>query len=237
MPSSRDMRLPKVERLAATGMSSASIAAQLGVHYSTINDDRSIILHRRGLRSDTADDIPPLQLPPSNTTLSGTWSSPAKCEPAWASTPNQPGVYRWFLGGELPEPFNWPAHLSPLGQGDLIYVGKASNLRTRAKHHKLPTAGSTLRRTLASLIGFPGVWQGRSAHPRIAAEHNALLTEWMTNNLLMSFRVISDHETLESAERVLRKESKAPMNKDSMTPEQRYTSEVGKLWKANAARP
>lgn len=186
MQSSRDMRLPKVERLAATGMSSASIAAQLGVHYSTINDDMSIIRHRRGLRSDTADIIPALRLPTPSTTASGTWSSPAKCEPAWASTTNQPGVYRWFLGGELPEPFNWPAHLSPLGPGDLIYVGKASNLRTRAKHHKLPTAGSTLRRSLASLMGFPGVWQGRSAHPRIAAEHNARLSEWMTSNLLMS---------------------------------------------------
>ena len=137
----------------------------------------------------------------------------------------------------MPEPFNWPDHLSPLSHGDLIYVGKASNLRTRAKHHKLPTAGSTLRRTLASLMGFPGVWQGRSAHPHIAAEHNALLTEWMTSNLLMSFKVVNDHETLESAEKVLRNESRGPMNKDFMTPEQRYTSEVGKLWRATAVRP
>lgn len=197
----------------------------------------SIIRHRRGLRNDTADGVPPPQLPTSPTTSSGIWSSPSKCESAWANTTNQPGVYRWFLGGELPEPFNWSDHLSPLSQGDLIYVGRASNLRTRAKHHKLPTAGSTLRRTLASLMGFPGVWQGKSAHPRVAAEHDALLTDWMTSNLLMSFRIISDHETLESAEKVLRNESKAPMNKDFMTPEQRYVSEVGRLWKANAVRP
>lgn len=236
MPSSREIRLPEVERLAAAGMSNAAIATQLGVHYSTVADDMATVRHRHALQVDGAVNPPAQNLPTSGKSVTGTWSELAPCETAWATTTNQPGVYRWFLDGAPPEPFNWPDHLSPLSPGDLIYVGKAVNLRTRAKHHKLPTAGSTLRRTLASLMGFPGVWQGKSAHPRIAEEHNALLTEWMTNNLLMSFRCLNDHETLKSAELLLRNQSKTPLNKDAMTPEQLHASEVGKRWKASAVR-
>lgn len=236
MQSSRDLRLPEVERLAATGMSNAAIAAQLGVHYSTVADDMATVRHRRVLRTEPANITPPpIRRAPIKPT-SETWSDLAECEIAWNATTNDAGVYKWFLGGSLPQPFNWPSHLSPLRQGDLIYVGKATNLRARAKHHKLPTAGSTLRRTLASLIGYPGVWQGKSAHPRIAEKDNALLTEWMTNNLLMSFRVLLDHEPLESAEALLRNQSRAPLNKDSLTPEQQHASAVGKDWKANAVR-
>ncbi|MEO5780889.1 GIY-YIG nuclease family protein [Arthrobacter sp. PAMC25284] len=217
-------------------MSTAAIAAQLGVHYSTVANDLAAVRPRRVPRIDSPVSSPPQNLPTSDTSATGTWSGLAQCENAWAATMNQPGIYRWFLDGPLPEPFNWPAHLSPLGLGDLLYVGKATNLRTRAKHHKLPTAGSTLRRTLASLMGFPGVWHGKSAHPRIAEEHNAFLTDWMTNNLLMSFRGLQEHETLESAEVLLRKQSKAPLNKDAMTPEQLHASEVGRRWKASAIR-
>lgn len=237
MPTSREIRLPEVERLAAAGMSHADIAAQLGVHYSTIADDMATVRHRRSLRTDVVVSKPqPVRREPSTSTTE-TWSGLAHCETAWAATTNEAGVYKWFLSGAMPEPFNWPNHLSPLCRGDLIYVGRATNLRTRAKHHKLPTAGSTLRRTLASLMAFPGVWHGKSAHPRIAEGHDALLTEWMSNNLLMSFRVLGKHETLESAEALLRNQLRAPLNKDSLTPEQLHSSAVGKRWKANAVRP
>jgi hypothetical protein len=82
------------------------------------------------------------------------WTVPAACDDAWRETPGTPGVYRWFLSGEVPRDFNWPQALTPIVTGDLIYVGKATSLRTRAKHHKLGTAKSTLRRALASLMGL-----------------------------------------------------------------------------------
>jgi len=234
MPSSREIRLPEVERLAGIGMSYVGIAAQLGVHPRTVADDMATVRHRRTLRIGATVGTTPQVVSSSSTSGTRTWSGLSRCETAWTATKNQPGVYKWVLGGAMPEPFNWPDHLSPLRQGDLIYVGKATNLRTRAKHHKLPTSGSTLRRTLASLMGFPGVWQGKSAHPRIDEKHNAFLTQWMTDNLLMSFSFLQDDERLETVETQLREKCKAPLNKDSMTPEQEHASEVGKRWKANA---
>jgi hypothetical protein len=237
MPSSREIRLPEVERLAATGMSYSRIAARLGVHPRTIADDMATVRYRRSRRNGGSVETPPRTMPSARASATPVWSSLVPCETAWAATKNQPGVYKWVLGGALPASFNWPDHLSPIGQGDLIYVGKATNLRTRAKHHKLPTSGSTLRRTLASLMGFPGIWQGKAAHPRIGEEHNALLTKWMTDNLLMSFSVLQNNEKLETVEILLRQQSKAPLNKDSMTPEQGHVSEVGKRWKANAVGP
>lgn len=162
------------------------------------------------------------------------WSGPLHPEAAWASTPREAGVYRWFLDGPLPDSFNWPTGLVPLAAGDLVYVGRATNLRTRAKHHRLPTPGSTLRRTLASLMGYPAVWRGKSAHPGISEGHNSLITEWMTNNLLMSFRVLQSDEILKDAETALRRESQAPLNKDHMSPEQEHASAAGNLWRQTA---
>ena len=85
-------------------------------------------------------------------------------------------------------------------------------------------------------MGLPGVWLGKSAHPRISEEHNDFLTAWMSNNLLMSFRLVEAHDSLNAVEKQLRDASMAPFNKDSMTPEQRYASDIGKIWKANAVR-
>lgn len=146
------------------------------------------------------------------------------------------GVYQWFLAGDLPAQFKWPGHLTQIAVDDVIYAGKASNLRTRAKHHKLQTYSSSLRRTLASLMGFPAVWAGSSAHPRISREHNVALSRWMTGNLLMSFSVVPEHENLKDVEDALRDSLRAPLNKDSLTPEQLYVLEVGDKWQAAAGR-
>lgn len=167
-----------------------------------------------------------------------TWTKAAPCDEAWASTPKAKtaGVYKWFLAGDLPPQFHWPEHLTPITVGDLIYAGKASNLRARAKHHKLQTYSSSLRRTLASLVDFPAVWQGTSAHPRISREHNAALSRWMTGNLLMSFSELHENENLTDVENALRRSLKAPLNKDSLTPEQLYVLDVGDKWQAAACR-
>ena len=162
------------------------------------------------------------------------WTEPLLAADAWASTTTSAGLYQWFLDGPLPESFNWPSSLSPMLAGNVLYVGKATNLRTRAKHHRLPTSGSTLRRTLASLMGYPAVWRGKSAHPGISEADNVLLTQWMSNNLLMSFRVLRAGEVLKDTETALRDKARAPLNKDYMSPEQEHVSAVGKLWKVTA---
>ncbi|WP_458109588.1 GIY-YIG nuclease family protein [Arthrobacter sp. R3-55] len=237
----------EVERLAATGITQEAIAAQVGVHRSTVADDLSILRGRKSkldrARARVAPEsvvnqapfrpTPPVA-PSPQTPSDRTWSERLPCDTAWASTRNEKGVYRWFLAGALPESSDWPDHLTPIAQGSLIYVGKATNLRTRAKHHKLQTSSSTLRRTLSSLMGFPAVWHGSSAHPRIREVHHALLTRWMTGNLLMSYSPLRDGEVLSSVEDALRRESKAPLNKDGMTAEQLYASQIGIKWKAAA---
>ncbi|WP_368736503.1 GIY-YIG nuclease family protein [Paenarthrobacter aurescens] len=132
-------------------------------------------------------------------------------------TPRKAGVYKWFLTGDLPVPFYWPDHFTPIVRDDLIYIGRANSLPTRAKHHKLQTSKSSLRRTLASLIGLPALWERSSAHPGIDAGHHALLTTWMTGNLAMSFSEIRAGEKLTDVEATLRNQFKAPLNKDNKT--------------------
>lgn len=236
MQPNREARQREAVRLRAGDMSTAEIAKQLGVSWSTANDylADSRSKHRT---SHIESSYEPVQLRTSAVLDASTsWSDPISCESAWNSTIPLPGVCKWFLGGQLPESYNWPEHLAPIAQGDLIYVGKASNLRRRAKHHRLPTSGSTLRRTLASLMGFPGVWLGKSAHPRVSGEHSDFLTAWMSSNLLMSFRLIGEHESLNKVEKQLRVASVAPLNKDSLTREQQHASEIGKIWQASAVR-
>lgn len=148
-----------------------------------------------------------------------------------ASNSMRPGLYRWYLSGPLPLTFQWSIGLEPINIGDLVYGGQATNLRTRAKHHRLGTASSTLRRTLASLAGYQAVWVGKSAHPRISQEDDILLTRWMTDNLTMSFQVLGARELLHDAERDLRAASRAPLNKDGLTREQEYASSAGMNWK------
>lgn len=161
------------------------------------------------------------------------WTVIESCEKAWVATPRLSGVYRWFLQGDLPKDFNWPQALTPIRQGDLIYVGRATSLRTRAKHHKLPTSQSTLRRALASLMGLQAEWRGNSAHPGLVREHEMQLTSWMTNNLSMSFVVVSA-SLVESTEKSLRASLKPPLNRDGLTPEQRHTSAAAAEMQRNA---
>lgn len=151
------------------------------------------------------------------------WTTPENCAKAWAATPTIPGVYKWFLRGTLPIDFDWPPVLRPIRQGDLIYIGRSTSLRTRAKHHKLLTSKSTLRRALAALMGMQAEWRGASAHPGLIHDHETRLTSWMTDNLTMSFVTI-DPASLVGTEKSLRTSLKPPLNRDGLTAEQRHTS-------------
>jgi len=151
------------------------------------------------------------------------WTDIESCNKAWAAAPTSSGVYKWFVQGDLPEDFNWPPALTPIRKGDLIYIGRAKFLRTRAKHHRLPSSQSTLRRALASLIGLQAEWRGNSAHPALIREHELQLSSWMTSNLAMSFAVVPP-SVVETTEKTLRTTLKPPLNRDGLTPEQRHTS-------------
>lgn len=140
----------------------------------------------------------------------------------------------WFLQGNFPLDFNWPPPLATIKPGDLIYIGRATSLRTRAKHHKLPTSKSTLRRALASLMGLQAEWRGSSAHPGLIQEHEMKLTNWMTNNLSMSFMAIDSTSFAENTEKSLRASLKPPLNRDGLTPEQGHTSEVAAAMQRDA---
>lgn len=162
------------------------------------------------------------------------WSIAEPCEKAWAATPTLPGVYMWFLQGKFPLDFNWPSPLATIKPGDLIYIGRATSLRTRAKHHKLPTSKSTLRRALASLMGLQAEWRGSSAHPGLIQEHEQKLTNWMTSNLAMSFVAMDSISLTENTEKSLRTTLKPPFNRDGLTPEQAHTSAAAAAMQRNA---
>jgi hypothetical protein len=256
----RERRMYETLRMQQSGLTRKVIASQLGVHISTVGDylatmryralrgesnhsepgnpngrnptetgadERQITYQVRNLNSVTLEE-------PGSRNECG-WSDPESCNAAWQKTRNFPGLYKWFLNDEMPIDANWPQNFEPLVSGTLIYVGRATNIRSRAKHHRLPTAGSTLRRTLASLLGYPAIWVGKSAHPRISAADHEALSVWMSQNLLMSFREVPLGQDLLAEESALRKVAKAPFNKDALTPAQEFVSAVGKSWRVSAS--
>lgn len=234
-----ETRRAAVLRLKTEGLTHSAIATQLGVHPSTIQDDVSILRSRERTAPEASPEAAPtphkVRTPerrPDDASVAVDWSLFQPCDVAWSQTPAQPGLYRWVLSGTLPEGFDWADHLEPINQGDLIYVGKAKQLRTRAKHHRLRTPGSTLRRALAALIGLQPMRRTRGKHPGLSDEDEARLSEWMYKNLEMSFRVLSTEESPLEAEGLLRRTSRAPLNRDGLTPEQQYVSRTGKAWLA-----
>ena len=164
------------------------------------------------------------------------WTVTAPAKVAWAAMPFAPGLYKCYLTGALPKDVNWPGELTPLKRGDLIYVGKATNLKSRAKHHAVQTSKSTFRRSLAALLGLQAQWHGRSAHPRLTDDDEEVLSAWIVKNLGMSFCVVSDADLAASLEEQMRTELRPPLNRDGHTPEQLHVSEVATAAHRNALR-
>ena len=164
------------------------------------------------------------------------WTATAPAKVAWAAMPFAPGLYKCYLTGAMPKNANWPAELTPLKRGDLIYVGKATNLKSRAKHHGVQTSKSTFRRSLAAILGLQAQWHGRSAHPRLTDTDEELLSAWMVKNVGMSFCLVPDAELLESLEDAMRSELCPPLNRDGRTPEQLHVSAVAAAAHGNALR-
>ena len=164
------------------------------------------------------------------------WTASAPAKVAWAAMPFAPGLYKCYLTGDMPKNVNWPAELTLLKRGDLIYVGKATNLRSRAKHHGVQTSKSTFRRSLAAILGLQAQWHGRSAHPRLTDTDEELLSAWMVSNLGTSFCVVPDADRVAGLEDAMRAELCPPFNRDGLTPEQLYVSTVAAAAHRNALR-
>ncbi|MFC8303874.1 GIY-YIG nuclease family protein [Specibacter sp. NPDC057265] len=152
------------------------------------------------------------------------WTATAPIKTAWSKMPFAPGIYQLHLTGALPQGMDWPAELRPLKRGDLLYVGKATNLKSRAKHHGVQTSKSTFRRSLAALMGLQAQWHGRSAHPRLTDADEEVLTVWMERNLGMQYALVPEPELLADLEEAMRAELCPPMNRDGRTPEQLHVS-------------
>lgn len=164
------------------------------------------------------------------------WTVKAPVKVAWQGMPFAPGIYKCFLSGAFPKNVNWPAELTPLKRGDLLYVGKASNLRSRAKHHAVQTSKSTFRRTLAALLGLQAQWHGKSAHPRLTDVDEEVLSAWMEANLTMSYCLVAESEVAAELEEALRSELCPPLNRDARTPEQLHVSAVAAAAQRGALR-
>lgn len=164
------------------------------------------------------------------------WTATAPVKVAWSGMPFAPGIYKLYLTGALPKDVNWPAGLTPLKRGDLLYVGKATNLKSRAKHHGVQTSKSTFRRTLAALMGLQAQWHGKSAHPRLTDIDEEVLSAWMERNLGMQYCVVPEQETLADLEEAMRAELCPPLNRDARTPEQLHVSQVAAAGQRGALR-
>ncbi|WP_074712115.1 GIY-YIG nuclease family protein [Arthrobacter alpinus] len=164
------------------------------------------------------------------------WTGTAPAKKSWQAMPFAPGMYKIFLTGALPKDANWPAELTPLKRGDLLYVGKATNLRSRAKHHAVQTSKSTLRRSLAAILGLQAQWHGKSAHPRLTDVDEEVLSAWMVANLGMSFAVVPELEPVSGLEDAMREELCPPLNRDGRSPEQLHVSAVTAAAQRNALR-
>ncbi|MBP2412236.1 hypothetical protein JOF48_001035 [Arthrobacter stackebrandtii] len=164
------------------------------------------------------------------------WTKTAPAKTAWQQMPLGPGIYKYYLTGGLPKNVEWPAELQPLKRGGLIYVGRATNLRSRARHHDTQTSKSTFRRSLAAVLGLQAQWHGRSAHPRLTDTDEELLSVWMASNLGTSFCVFQDTDSMAGIEDAMRAELRPPFNRDGLTPEQLHVSTVTTVANRNALR-
>lgn len=169
------------------------------------------------------------------------WSRPRTPDEAWRRLENQPGVYRWHLAsGSTPHIEQWPSHLEQLGEGSILYIGRAVNLRARAPHNRKASSGSSFRRNLAGVFGLQARWHGQSAHPKLTSSDETWLTTWMESSLVLSWAPVpaaADPSALLSAlEKGLRKKHQPPFNLDNRTEAQRYVAQCQDRLVARALR-
>lgn len=125
-------------------------------------------------------------------------TSPCSLSEAMAALPRTAGLYAWWAPPSVLPSF--PGPVNPADPGcRLLYLGKATRLRTRITSNHLRRSGSsTLRRTLAGLLmpteGYRTMWSDRVI---LVPEDEERLTGWMNKHLALTWTEHSDPLSVE----------------------------------------
>jgi hypothetical protein len=125
-------------------------------------------------------------------------SAPQALGRAPSALPTTAGVYAWWAPPEVMVSFPGPANTGDAGRR-LLYLGKASRLRSRVVSNHLRDSGrSTLRRTLAGLLmpteSYRTTWTDRVV---LIPEDEQRLTHWMHHHLTLTWTEHPDPVPLE----------------------------------------
>ena len=116
------------------------------------------------------------------------FTSPRLLTEAAVALPRTAGLYAWWAPPSVLPSFPGPTNSADPGRR-LLYLGKATRLRSRITSNHLKRSGSsTLRRTLAGLLmpteGYRTVWTDRVV---LVPEDEERLTEWMHEHLALTW--------------------------------------------------
>ncbi|MDN3023233.1 GIY-YIG nuclease family protein [Streptomyces sp. S.PB5] len=145
-------------------------------------------------------------------TTAALFTSPCALSEAAAALPKTPGLYAWWAAPTVLPSFAGPENSADPGRR-LLYLGKATRLRSRITSNHLRRSGSsTLRRTLAGLLmateGYRTTWTDRVV---LVPEDEERLTEWMHEHLSLTW---AEHPDPLSVEGELISRLGPPLNVD-----------------------
>ncbi|MCC8336645.1 GIY-YIG nuclease family protein [Streptomyces sp. R1] len=144
------------------------------------------------------------------------FTAPLSLAEAATALPSTAGLYAWWAPPSVLPSLTGPVN-SAAPDRRLLYVGKATRLRTRITSNHLRRSGSsTLRRTLAGLLmpseAYRTVWTDRVV---LVPEDEERLTDWMHRNLSLTW---VEHPDPLSAEGELITRLVPPLNVDGAVP-------------------
>ncbi|MFE9171186.1 GIY-YIG nuclease family protein [Streptomyces kebangsaanensis] len=145
------------------------------------------------------------------------FDSPHSLSGAAAVLPRTAGLYAWWAAPDVLPSFPGPANSTDPGLR-LLYVGKATRLRSRITSNHLRRSGSsTLRRTLAGLLmsaeGYRTAWT--TDRVVLVPEDEERLTVWMHEHLTLTW---TEHPEPLSVEGGLISRLRPPLNVDGARP-------------------
>ncbi|MFI1563822.1 GIY-YIG nuclease family protein [Streptomyces sp. NPDC020490] len=126
-------------------------------------------------------------------TITALFTSPLSLCEAAAALPRTAGLYAWWAAPSVLPSFPGPANLADPNRR-LLYLGKATRLRSRvASNHLRRSGSSTLRRTLAGLLmPTEGYWTAWTDRVVLVPEDEERLSEWMRRHLALTWTEHAD---------------------------------------------
>jgi hypothetical protein len=156
-----------------------------------------------------------------------------------------PGIYAIFYIGD-----NFPILGNLVSKHQLIYIGKTESSqqkRDAETHFKTgKTGSSTVRKSIGSLLcelkklkpiprNESDYKKGRFSHFKFENESEEIITEWMINNLALSFYEYPENKLLiDKLETEIIKKLKPVLNIDHKNPENPYKAQLLQLRKSCA---